>query len=154
MSSEYKQLTGSMGSAGSSMLCCSLPCRRREWRELRHNWTSLIGRINYLHDFTRVDLYSHQILFAIHYSCSTGALTQPTCPEWAQQGWGPGQHLLHSVSLGRINLEDNLQSCLGSGEENTKLWNGKHQEQINPLDAKFFGRNKKHIFTLYVIPPH
>ena len=25
------------------MLCCSLPCGRREWRVFRHNWTSLIG---------------------------------------------------------------------------------------------------------------
>ena len=33
------------GSGGSSMLCCSLPCGRREWCVLRHNWTSLIGRI-------------------------------------------------------------------------------------------------------------
>ena len=29
------------GSAGSSMPCCSLPCGRREWRELRH-WENLI----------------------------------------------------------------------------------------------------------------
>ena len=31
------------GSTGSYMLCCSLPCRRREWREYRHNWESLIA---------------------------------------------------------------------------------------------------------------
>ena len=28
------------GSAGCSMLCCSLPCGRRERRELRHNWNN------------------------------------------------------------------------------------------------------------------
>ena len=39
LSSEYKRPAGS---AVSSMLCCSLPCRRWEWRELRHNWMSLI----------------------------------------------------------------------------------------------------------------
>ena len=42
LSSEYKRPTGS---AGSSMLCCSLPCGRREWRDLRHNWTGLIEAI-------------------------------------------------------------------------------------------------------------
>ena len=26
--------------------------------------------------------------------------------------------------------------------------------EFNPLHAKFFGGNIKHIFTLYVIPPH
>ena len=31
------------GSAGCSMLCCSLPCGRREWRELRHNWNNFIS---------------------------------------------------------------------------------------------------------------
>ena len=31
------------GSAGCSMLCCSLPCGRREWRELRHIWKNFIG---------------------------------------------------------------------------------------------------------------
>ena len=40
LSSEYIWPTGS---AGCSMLCCSLPCGRREWRKLRHNWTSLIN---------------------------------------------------------------------------------------------------------------
>ena len=39
LSSEYIRPAGS---GGSSMLCCSLPCGRREWRVLRHNWTSLI----------------------------------------------------------------------------------------------------------------
>ena len=40
LSSEYIRPAGS---GGSSMLCCSLPCERREWRVLRHNWTSLIA---------------------------------------------------------------------------------------------------------------
>ena len=39
LSSEYIRPAGS---GGSSMLCCSLPCGRREWRVLRHNCTSLI----------------------------------------------------------------------------------------------------------------
>ena len=39
LSSEYIRPAGS---GGSSMLCCSLPCGRREWRVLRHNWASLI----------------------------------------------------------------------------------------------------------------
>ena len=40
LSSEYIRPAGS---GGSSMLCCPLPCGRREWRVLRHNWTSLIA---------------------------------------------------------------------------------------------------------------
>ena len=45
LSGEYIRPTGS---GGSSMLCCSLPCGRREWRELRHKWTSLIGLLSHL----------------------------------------------------------------------------------------------------------
>ena len=36
------------GSAGCSMLCCSLPCGRREWRELRHNWKNFIAPLSVL----------------------------------------------------------------------------------------------------------
>ena len=62
LSSEYIRPARS---AGSSMLCCSLPCGRREWRELRQNWESLICHAGGLWKW--LTLVNH----CIYYACQT-----------------------------------------------------------------------------------
>ena len=48
LSSEYIRPAGS---GGSSMLCSSLPCGRREWRVLRHNLTTHINSVNEMNSY-------------------------------------------------------------------------------------------------------
>ena len=83
------------GSAGCSMLCCSLPCGRREWRELRHNWKNFItGAVrgdNYLVAGICGDVqYCLYIIIAYTENLLEGKLVKDLCSLFLISKWKRG----------------------------------------------------------------
>ena len=85
------------GSAGCSMLCCSLPCGRREWRELRHNWKNFIVQQD-----TKLSLLSigaEKFLVVLMGWCKR--YVTPLLTYWSYAPFALSHRYYHNVPYGR-----------------------------------------------------